>query len=119
MAIGLPRLLRTSPKLSFICAVLAGTTLTSTAWSLYRRPRVWSPHEVPIAFWAWRNEAPAETDLLDCAQKAQARTLFLRAGQIDLQEGTLRRIRPVQGAIPTGIQLHLVYNATRPLLTKL
>jgi hypothetical protein len=84
-----------------------------------RKPRAWPVAEVPIAFWAWRNQTPSEADLREAIEKTKARTIFLRAGQIDLQEGKLRRIRPVVGALPKEVDLHLVYNATRGLLAQL
>ena len=87
--------------------------------SFHRKPRAWQVEKVPIAFWAWRNESPAEGDVRAAIEKAHARILFLRAGQIDFQFGKLRRIRPVTGSLPVGIDLHLVYNATRYLLAQL
>lgn len=87
--------------------------------SFARKPRPWPVAEVPIAFWAWRNRTPTDADVREAMEKAHARSLFLRAGQIDYQEGKLRRIRPVKGNLPTGIDLHLVYNATRSLLAQL
>ncbi|HEY2971809.1 MAG TPA: DUF3142 domain-containing protein [Pyrinomonadaceae bacterium] len=119
MALRLPQLLRTSPRLAFTCAVTAIVMLTSVAWSLHRKPKTWPPDEVPVAFWAWRNEAPSEADVRRAIQGTRARTLFLRAGQIDFQDGTLHRIRNAGGTLPQGIELHLVYNATRSLLAQL
>jgi hypothetical protein len=84
-----------------------------------RKPRVWRAAEVPIAFWAWRNQTPAEADVREAIEQTKVRTIFLRAGQIDLQEGKLRRIRPVTGALPKEVDLHLVYNATRGFLAQL
>jgi hypothetical protein len=75
-------------------------------------PQAWRVSEVPIAWWAWRTAAPTAGEL----EAAQVRTLFLRAGQLDYQHGRLQRIRPVEGALPREVALHLVYNATRPLL---
>jgi hypothetical protein len=81
-----------------------------------RTPRVWAAMEVPIAFWAWRNEAPAEEEVEQAARRTRAQTLFLRAGQIDYDDGKLRRIRAVTGKFPRALELHLVYNGTRSLL---
>lgn len=50
--------------------------------------------------------------------KVKARTLFVRAGQIDLRDRTPRRIRPLAGSLPKRIDLHLVYNATPSLLAR-
>jgi hypothetical protein len=80
---------------------------------------MWSPSHTPVAFWAWRNQTPAEDDVRLAVQKANAAAIFLRAGQIDFQNGQLRRIRPVTGSLPRTINLHLVYNATRTLLSQL
>ncbi|MGB7923239.1 MAG: DUF3142 domain-containing protein, partial [Pyrinomonadaceae bacterium] len=79
-------------------------------------PRVWAASEVPIAFWAWRNEAPSEAEVEQAAQQMRAQALFLRAGQIDYEGGTLRRIRAAAGKFPRRLDLHLVYNGTRSLL---
>lgn len=84
-----------------------------------RKPRAWPVAEVPIAFWAWRNQTPAGTDVQQAMVQTKAKAIFLRAGQIDLQDGTLRRIRPVVGLMPKAVDLHLVYNATRELLAQL
>ena len=51
--------------------------------------------------------------------KTKAHAIFLRAGQIDFKDGTLRRIRPVIGSLPKQVDLHLVYNGTRSLLKQL
>src|SRR5688572_4474486 len=119
MAVQLPQLSRTSRKLIGLGAAAAIFSLVSVGWSIQRRPRTWLSDEVPVAFWAWRNEAPSRFDIQNAIQKARARTLFLRAGQFDYQKGTLRRIRPPAGELPTGIELHLVYNGTRSLLAEL
>ncbi len=87
--------------------------------SFKRKPRPWRVGEVPVAFWAWRNQTPTDADVREAIEKLHARSLFLRAGQIDYQEGKLRRIREVKGNLPTGVELHLVYNATRSLLAQL
>jgi hypothetical protein len=79
-------------------------------------PRVWAASEVPIAFWAWRNEAPSEEEVEQAARRTRVHALFMRAGQIDYDGGTLRRIRAVTGRFPRALELHLVYNGTRSLL---
>jgi len=86
---------------------------------VYRKPRPWRVDEVPITFWAWRNQTPSENDVLEAIEKTNARAVFQRAGQIDYQNGTLVRIRPVSGPLPICVDLHLVYNATQTLLTNL
>ena len=100
-----------------LATIAATVSLAGSIFSLTSSE--WKVEGVPIAFWAWRNEAPRQRDVTDAVDKARARTLFLRAGQIDWQDGEIKRIRPVHGHLPTGIELHLVYNATRALLTKL
>jgi hypothetical protein len=117
--VGWPQQLwRTSPKLAVLCAAM-GIALITIGWRTYQKPRVWATNEVPIAFWAWRNEAPVQHDVNNAMQDARARALFLRAGQIDYQAGVIHRIRGLNGTLPQGIELHLVYNATRSLLAQL
>ncbi|HSB10005.1 MAG TPA: DUF3142 domain-containing protein [Blastocatellia bacterium] len=95
-------------------AVLMFASLWSLGWYRYsNRWRIWKPDEVPVAFWAWHSEAPGENDVNRAVNEARADTLFLRAGQIDLEGGRLRRIRAVEGKLPANIDIHLVYNATR------
>lgn len=95
-------------------AAIAITSI-SVASHFYARSRTWPVAEVPIAFWSWRNQSPEEADVLDAIEKTKATRIFLRAGQID-RDGTLRRIRPLSGSFPRGIELHLVYNTTRVVL---
>jgi hypothetical protein len=102
-----------------LCAALALMTAGIVISSFHRRPRVWPAGEVPVAFWSWRNQTPSQSDVRAAIEKTPIRTLFLRAGQIDYQDGKLRRIRPADGPFPKGIELHLVYNATRSLLANL
>src|SRR5438552_4019256 len=82
------------------------------------RWRTWHPEEVPVAFWAWHSDCPGEPDVLRAVKEAGAQTLFLRAGQIDLEVGKLRRIRAVNGRFPNNIDIHFVYNATRSCLAE-
>ena len=86
---------------------LAGSifSLTSSEWKV---------EGVPIAFWAWRNEAPRQRDVTAAVDKARARTLFLRAGQIDWQDGEIKRIRPVNGPLPTGKLLAATRKSLEP-----
>ncbi len=81
------------------------------------KPRVLAVDEVPIAFWAWRTNAPAEEDIEEVFAATRARTLFLHAGQFDSANGNIERIRGVSGPLPTTVELHLVYNGTRGFLT--
>ncbi len=119
MSFALPFRLPSSRNAPLVYAAV-GLMLTAVAISSFRRkPRPWPVDEVPIAFWAWRIQAPSEADVRDAMEKTGARTIFLRAGQIDYQDGKVRRIRPVAGPLPKEIDLHLVYNATRSLLAQL
>ncbi|HMG37287.1 MAG TPA: DUF3142 domain-containing protein [Blastocatellia bacterium] len=91
--------------------------LASVAWGLsLGRPRALSPSEVPIAFWSWRSSAPSAIDLNDASSQTRATSLFLHAGQFDLINERISRIRPVSGPLPSATTLFLVYNATRDLL---
>jgi hypothetical protein len=101
------------------CVSIGLMSVATGIFSVLKKPRVWPAVEVPIAFWAWRNQTPTEVDVRAAIDKTQARAIFLRAGQIDYQSGKLSRIRPVSGPLPQGIDLHLVYNATRSLLAQL
>jgi hypothetical protein len=96
--------------------ILTSVSLVSI---FHARPRVWAVDAVPVAFWAWRTQSPNEVDVQAAVEKAKAQVLFLRASQIDYQDGKLRRIRPFTGSLPKGIKLHLVYNTTRPVLEQL
>ena len=102
-----------------VCGAIALMAAAVTIANFHRKPRPWQIHEVPIAFWAWHNQSPTEKAVRAAIEATHARALFLRAGQIDYQDKKLRRIRAVTGSLPTGIDLHLVYNGTRSLLTQL
>ena len=82
----------------------------------FSQPRVLAVSEVPIAFWAWRTTAPSEAEVNKAFATTKAQTLFLRAGQFDLVNGALQRIRPVSGQLPASVEVHLVYNGTRQFL---
>jgi hypothetical protein len=43
----------------------------------------------------------------------------VRAGQFDVKDGRIQRIRPASGQFPRRTEIHLVYNATRELLSVL
>ncbi len=105
---------------TLLTAVFLLLLSATIAWSFYvPKPRPLAVSEVPIAFWAWRTEAPTEADLQNVALKTNAKTLFLRAGQIEYDNGQLKRIRAVTGQLPRAMELHLVYNGTRQLLREL
>lgn len=90
--------------------------LTVIVWNATATRRRWSPAETPVAFWSWRLQTPSQADANEVVRQTGAKTLFLRAGQIDYEAGKLSRIRPVAGTIPNNIAVHLVYNATRSFL---
>src|SRR5688500_14399903 len=80
------------------------------------RPRVLAVNEVPIAFWAWRTHVPSQSDINRAFAPTKSKTLFLPAGHFDLAAGNVKRIREVSGELPAGVEIHLVYNATRDFL---
>src|SRR6185503_21381412 len=84
-------------RVVYASVILTSVSLVSI---FHARPRVWSVDEVPVAFWAWRTQSPDKVDIKAAVEKAHAQVLFLRAGQIDYQDGKLRRIRPVAGSFP-------------------
>jgi hypothetical protein len=77
---------------------------------------VWRPEETPVAFWAWRDELPRQEAVDKAMRETGARVLFARAGQFDREGGKLPRIRAAKGKWPSGVALHLAYNATPALL---
>ncbi len=99
-------------------ACLLVASLASAAWRWTHEPRAWRPDEVPIAFWSWRAESPSDEDVARAFGVTGARTLFLRAGQLDYEEGRVARVRTVEGRLPARVELHLVYNGTRSLLAE-
>lgn len=107
-----------SKRVAFIASAVS-IALFLLAVYFFKQPRVLAVNEVPLAFWAWRTNAPGETDVRKAFAATDAKALFLRAGQMDFENGTLQRIRPVSGALPAIVDLHLVYNATRTFLRQL
>jgi hypothetical protein len=106
-------------KLLAAAAVVLAVILPAAAgWRRAHAPRVWRTGEVPVAFWTWRTEAPTQTEVERAAVETGARTLFLRAGQFDLKSWRVERVRAVEGKMPRGVELHLVYNATPQLLSE-
>ena len=102
-----------------VSACILSVALLSLAWRNHSEtPRAWAAQDVPVAFWAWRNEMPGEAEVGRAKSEARAQALFLRAGQFDLARGKLARIRPGRGKFPHALPLHLVYNATRGLLAE-
>lgn len=103
-------------RITYVVYALAVLTSVSLVSSFNAEPRTWTAGEVPVAFWSWRTQSPSQADVLDTIEKTNANKLFMRAGQIDYRDGKLVRIRPLAGTLPRGIEIHLVYNATRSLL---
>lgn len=97
----------------------AGVLVLTVFLSTYHsgRPRVLALGEVPISFWSWRTKTPTQDEVRNAFAATNAKSLFLRAGQLDLADGDVKRIRPVSGTLPKAPELHLVYNGTRKLLS--
>ena len=106
-------------RITYVVYALIVLTSVSLVTSFNAEPRTWAAGEVPVAFWSWRIQSPSQADILDTIEKTNANSLFMRAGQIDYRDGKLVRIRPLAGSFPRGIELHLVYNATRSFLDQL
>src|SRR5262249_50491524 len=119
MSFALPIRLASSRNAQMLGAAFVLMTLAVFISSFHRPPRPWRVQEVPVAFWSWRSQTPSAADVHAAVEKTGTRTIFLRAGQIDYQEGKMSRIRSVGGPLPTEIDLQLVYNATRSLLAHL
>ena len=119
MSFALPFRLPVSRKTRAVCLLIVLASSVAVVSRVNRKPRPWPADKVPVAFWAWRNQTPADSDVQAAMTATSARVIFLRAGQIDYQDGRLRRIRSVTGPLPRNVELHLVYNATRPLLSRL
>jgi Protein of unknown function (DUF3142) len=100
-------------RLGLLLALMCGLPLLHAAITA---PRTWATVETPVAFWAWRAQAPTAAEVEQVKLQTGAKLLFLRAGQLDYEQGRLRRIRAVAGKLPNTIEIHLVYNATRDLL---
>jgi hypothetical protein len=107
-----------SAKQRIAIATLVFIVVISASGLFQHRWRTWQTDEVPVAFWAWHSDCPGEDDVIRAIKQARAQTLLLRAGQIDLEGGKLRRIRAVNGRFPNDIDIHLVYNATRSCLAE-
>jgi hypothetical protein len=106
------RRLRLLTTLAFMTVVMC----FSLAWRAHSKLREWPAGQVPVVFWTWQSDVPSQASVRRAIDGAGARAMFLHAGQIDYQRGMVRRIRPVTSALPQGIPLHLVYNATNDLL---
>jgi len=104
---------------SYYAIPLTGTlSVVLFLLSLYafNKPRVLAVNEVPVAFWAWRTQAPTAAEVQKVFAATGSRALFLRAGQFDMVNGSVQRIRPVTGTLPSTVEMHFVYNGTRRFL---
>ena len=101
---------------TIVLASALGVPVLIVATHYNSKPRVLAVREVPVAFWAWKTKTPATAEVQKAFSATNAKTLFLRAGQFDLDNGDIRRIRPVSGSLPSSVELHLVYNGTRKFL---
>lgn len=105
---------RASAILPFVC--LLGILCAGMGWSIVRPSRGLA--EIPVTYWAWRNDAPSGADVRAATGRGRGSALFLRAGQIELKKDALRRIRPAGGVFPDRLPIHLVYNATPEVLLR-
>lgn len=55
-----------------VYAAIALASISVVVPSFHRKPHPWPVAEVPIAFWAWRTQSPAEADVRAAIEKAQA-----------------------------------------------
>jgi len=93
------------------------TVVACAGWSLvFSDGHVRAASDTPVAFWSWRGEWPAQEVVDRAVAETGARMLFMRAGTIDAGRSGPTRIRATSGTCPTGIDVHLVYNATPALL---
>lgn len=91
--------------------------LAAFAWSAHALlSNATTPSHVPVAFWAWQAHTPSPAAVSRTVAATGARAIYLRAGQFDFDGERVTRIRAVAGAMPAGVELHLVYNATGDLL---
>ncbi|HXF41030.1 MAG TPA: DUF3142 domain-containing protein [Blastocatellia bacterium] len=97
-------------------AAAVALLMTDVVWNATASRRVWAPEETPVAFWTWHSQTPSQEAVTMAVDHTAARTLFIRAGQIDYKSGEVQRIRAVSGSFPQDIDVHLVYNATRSCL---
>ncbi|MDT7603400.1 MAG: hypothetical protein QOF61_1397 [Acidobacteriota bacterium] len=107
---------RPTRKTWLALSLVLAASLAAVAWRASARPRVWAAGTVPVAFWVWGNELPAQEEIERAASETKARVLFVRAGQLHAEGGRVSRVRAPTGKFPRGIPIHLVYNGTRALL---
>lgn len=81
-------------------------------------PRQWGVNEIAIAYWVWQKQMPDEADIQKAFHDTSADMLFLHTGQFDLENGTIKKIHDISGALPASVKTHLVYNGTRRFLSE-
>ena len=82
------------------------------------KPRTLAVGEVRVVFWAWLTWAPSEAEVQNAVAAVNAKAIFLRAGQFDLKNGEVERIRPALGDVPKTTEVHFVYNGTSKFLNE-
>ncbi|MFL6227480.1 MAG: DUF3142 domain-containing protein [Pyrinomonadaceae bacterium] len=107
---------RPTRKVLLAISLVLAASLGTVAWRRAARPRAWKVGEVPVAFWVWSNELPAEVEVESAAAGTKARVLFVRAGQLHAEGGRVARVRAPAGRFPRALPIHLVYNGTHALL---
>lgn len=95
-----------SKRIILFSAVALSAALFLLTNHFFSRPRVLAVSEVPIAFWAWRTQAPSSDEMQKVFTATNAKTLFLRAGQFDAADVEVKRIRSVSGSLPKATELH-------------
>jgi hypothetical protein len=98
--------------------VLAGVVFVAFAVSFLepRKPRALAVGEVSRRILVMANARPESGGARESFAPTRAKTLFLRAGQFEVESDGVHRIRPVTGTLPPRVETHLVYNATRSFL---
>src|SRR4051794_34760966 len=91
-----------------LVVVVSGVVIANLA----NRPRRWKADEIPVAFWSWRTQVPTSAEVGAASRLVSATHLFLYAGQLDEDNG-IKVTHRLHEDTPAGIELHLVYNATR------
>ncbi len=76
-----------SNRMILLVAALSGVALILINDQFFGKPREREITEVPVAFWAWRTQAPNNIEVQKAFTVTNAKTLFLRAGQFDLVNG--------------------------------
>ena len=79
MSLALPNRLVRSRNVQMICAASASMTAAILIHSWHRAPRPWAANEVPIAFWSWRNQTPAEPDVRAAIERPTIQHCFPKA----------------------------------------